>query len=176
MDEIYLQTEEKKIEDLQELLKKGPEIKDGYIIKEGLMKTTLEKYAGEKIEIDADFYSITIFDAGTELKITRDSQKLFFRKIADKQFDDKKTESEERIYYLKGKYDKDTKLWWEDRYSPDFKYPLTNGTITDVTDESRAGLKVKIYRDEEGEIKYFRFCGYIPVAYKPAENKEVQNA
>jgi hypothetical protein len=163
---LFIKSEKRNISELSNLLKEIKIIKDGYIIKEELEQIKLEKYSGGQIEIKDNFYSLTVFDKNTEVKITRDGKDLYFRQMSEKSFNDATKSidvdyTEERTFYLKGKYDKDSKMWWESAFSTEFDYPLEN--IQSIPHESRAGLKVKVYWDEEGEIRYYRFYDYVPV-------------
>lgn len=163
---LYVKAEKGKVQNLNEFLEKLAEIRDGFIIKEEIENFSLQKYSGEKIEISESFYSLIGFDKENEVKISRDGTDLYFRRMADAKFDGAQEieidTAEERTYYLKGKYDKETRGWWEDQYSPEFSYP--GSEEQDIPELSRAGLRVKIYRNEEGEVKYFRLSGYTPVA------------
>lgn len=160
---LFVKSEKKPISELNSLIKiPASIIKDGYVIKEEIEQVKLERYSGGDIETKDGFYSLIVFDKDTEIKITRDGKDLYYRQISEKAFNDateiEVSDSQERTYYLKGKFDGNSKIWWEPAFKPEFDYP--NGDNQDIPHESRAGLKVKIYRDEEGEVKYFRFYGY----------------
>lgn len=161
---LFIKSERRDISALKDLLKRaGSTIKNGYIIKEEIKEIRLKKYSGGDIEIKDGFYSLIVFDKDTEIKITRDGKGLYFRQLSERRFDGVKednsiSETQDRTYYLKGKYDKDSGKWWESAFSPEFDYPKEGNQ--EIPHESRVGLKIKIYRDEEGEVKYFRFCGY----------------
>ncbi|MGQ9569604.1 MAG: hypothetical protein ACUVUQ_01940 [Thermodesulfovibrionales bacterium] len=159
---IWVKSELKDISELNNLLEKAESIKDGYIIKEEIEEVTLKRYSGGDIRIKDSFYSLIVFDENREIKITRDGKNLYFREISENKFDGaeeiKLRDAQERSYFLKGRYDKGSKKWWESAFSPEFDYPGKENE--DIPTESRAVLTVKLYRDEEGEVKYFRFCGY----------------
>lgn len=155
---LSIKTEKKDISELSSLLEMAKAIKDGYIIKEEIEEVKLERYFGEDIEIKDGFYSLIVFDENTEIKITRDGKDLYFRQLSENAGSVDVSDTLQRTYYLKGKYDKDSHKWWESAFSPEFDYPRESNQ--DIPHKSRAGLKVKIYQDEEGKVRYFRFCGY----------------
>jgi hypothetical protein len=160
---LFIKSERKGISELKSLLERAKSIKNGYIIKEEIEEVKLARYSGGDINIKDGFYSLIVFNADTEIKITRDGKDLYFRQLSEKDFGgtkkaDKVYDIKEKTYYLKGKYDKNLQKWWESAFSPEFDYPKDGKQ--DILHESRASFAVKIYRDEEGEVKYFRFWGY----------------
>ncbi|MBI4377981.1 MAG: hypothetical protein HY578_02670 [Nitrospinae bacterium] len=161
---LFIKSERKDISELGSLLERAKSIEDGYIIKEEIEEIKLEKYSGGQIQIKDGFYSLIVFNRDTEIRITRDGMNLYFRQISEQPFDDATrpitgiNSSHDPTYYLKGKYDVTSGNWWESAFFPEFDYPREDNQ--NIPDESRAGLKVKFYRDGEGEVKYFRFCGY----------------
>ncbi|MBU0568153.1 hypothetical protein KJ693_03145 [bacterium] len=173
---LFVKSEKSRVSDLTDLLERSKIIEDGYIVKEEIEQIKLEKYSGKDIEITDSFYSLIVFDEKTEIKITRDGTDLYFRQMSEEGFDGGKkvdgiSYSHKKTYYLKGKYDKEAKIWWESQFSPEFKYPNENNQS--IPNESRAGLKVKIYQDEEGEVRYFRFYGYEAVTVEKKEGSDV---
>lgn len=168
---LFVKSATGRISDLTDLVERSKIIKNGYIIKEEIEQIKLERYSGENIELTDSFYSLIIFDEKTEIKITRDGVDLYFRQMSEEEFDEAtkiELSDQDRTYYLKGKYDEEAEIWWESQFSPEFDYPGEN-----IPDESRAGLKVRIYQNEEGEVKYFRFYGYEAVAVEKKEGSNV---
>jgi len=159
---IYVKSEKKALDDLPNILMLCKEIKDGFSIIEAIDEVSLKIHNNEDIKVADSFYSITVFNPDEQLKIIRDGEDLYLCRISENKFDDadeKTVENhEDRTYYLKGKYDTENKFWWESQYGPNFKYPQKNEQ--NIKDKSRAGLMVKIYRNDEGETKYYRFTGY----------------
>lgn len=173
---LFVKAEKKNISELKDLPGRITQaIQDGYVIKEEIEEIKLERYSTNNLEIKDTFYSLIAFDQNTEIKLTRDGEDLYFRQISENNFNGVKeieiSNSSERSCYLKGKYDKSSGKWWETRFLPEFDYPKEDNEHP--PDESRARLKIKIYQDQEGEILYFRFCGYEVASL---ENKEEENA